>query len=518
MISRRAMMNDEIVSQSSELLQLEKCKGSYFQDFNLYGKTKQASTTGAQLLNLKDGSYTVVGVTVEIINGTVKLSGTATSNGGRTIKLSEPFLLKPGTYISETDIPADCILSKASDNSYMTSANRSFIVKEDTEVYFGINFASQKSYNGAYHVMLNSGNVSLPYEPYTGGKPSPSPEYPHELVNAGKLNKDTGKYEVDVKLTGKNLFDIEKAKDIHNWIDIQHIAKGYVAFPIYIGKIGANITASYSERLNTGLELYLNLSPDLVTCKWLYHGVQASNIKQSATITANDKYVYIRCNVNHVDTFIENIKTMQIEISDTPTPYEPYKGQYLTLTSDRPITKWDKLEKRDGIYGWVRKSEIKIIDGTEILFISDVNSYIGQKTTNVYFNFYDMISGISTVENGFCNKFSILPSSWGKLNDGKIGFCYNKNQIHMRLDNNDTGVQKDDTADVALQKIKTYLKNEFDKDDPFIFLCETKTETFVPLSDSEQQSLNALHTYSDTTVVMNDADARMKVFYKKVRS
>ena len=218
MISRRAMMNDEIVSQSSQLLQLEKCKGSYFQDFDLYGKTKQASTTGAQLLNLKDGSYTVVGVTVEIINGTVKLSGTATSNGGRTIKLSEPFLLKPGTYISETDIPADCILSKASDNSYMTSANQSFIVKEDTEVYFGINFTSQKSYNGAYHVMLNSGNVSLPYEPYTGGKPSPSPEYPHELVNAGKLNKDTGKYEVDVKLTGKNLFDIEKAKDIHNWI------------------------------------------------------------------------------------------------------------------------------------------------------------------------------------------------------------------------------------------------------------------------------------------------------------
>lgn len=518
MISRRAMMNDEIVSQSSELLQLEKCKGSYFQDFNLYGKTKQASTTGAQLLNLKDGSYTVVGVTIEIINGTVKLSGTATSNGGRTIKLSEPFLLKPGTYISETDIPADCILSKASDNSYMASANQSFIVKEDTEVYFGINFTSQKSYNGAYHVMLNSGNVSLPYEPYTGGKPSPSPEYPHELVNAGKLNKDTGKYEVDVKLTGKNLFDIEKAKDIHNWIDIQHIAKGYVTFPVYIGKIGANITASYSERLNTGLELYLNLSPDLVTCKWLYHGVQASNIKQSATITASDKYVYIRCNVNHVDTFIENIKTMQIEISDAQTPYEPYKGQSLTITSDRAITKWDKLEKRNGIWGWVYKSKFKTFDGAETLYIPDANTYIGHKTTNAYFGTTDMIKGIATVNSGFCSKLSFLASSWSISNDGKIGFCYNNNQIHMRLDNSATGVLKDDTVDAALQKIKTYLKNEFDKDDPFIFLYETKTETFVPLSDSEQQSLNALHTYSDTTVVMNDADARMKVFYKKVRS
>lgn len=35
------------------------------------------------------------------------------------------------------------------------------------------------------NVMLNLGPAAIPYEPYTGGKPSPSPEYPQEIVSAG---------------------------------------------------------------------------------------------------------------------------------------------------------------------------------------------------------------------------------------------------------------------------------------------------------------------------------------------
>lgn len=37
----------------------------------------------------------------------------------------------------------------------------------------------------AYDVILNEGSTSLPYEPYTGGQASPSPNYPQEIVSAG---------------------------------------------------------------------------------------------------------------------------------------------------------------------------------------------------------------------------------------------------------------------------------------------------------------------------------------------
>lgn len=45
--------------------------------------------------------------------------------------------------------------------------------------------------NGTYNniettPMINVGSSALPYEPYTGGKPSPSPEYPQEIVSAGE--------------------------------------------------------------------------------------------------------------------------------------------------------------------------------------------------------------------------------------------------------------------------------------------------------------------------------------------
>lgn len=32
--------------------------------------------------------------------------------------------------------------------------------------------------NETTNIMLNDGDIALPYEPYTGGKPSPSPDYP----------------------------------------------------------------------------------------------------------------------------------------------------------------------------------------------------------------------------------------------------------------------------------------------------------------------------------------------------
>lgn len=59
---------------------------------------------------------------------------------------------------------------------------------------------------GAYtkfkNAMLSIGEAQIPYEPYTGGKPSPSPEYPQEIVSVG------GNGSIEVNVRGKNLTDI----------------------------------------------------------------------------------------------------------------------------------------------------------------------------------------------------------------------------------------------------------------------------------------------------------------------
>ena len=47
--------------------------------------------------------------------------------------------------------------------------------------------------------MLNTGSTSLPWEPYTGGMPSPSPEYPQEILSAG----DEGEISITVSDSGE---------------------------------------------------------------------------------------------------------------------------------------------------------------------------------------------------------------------------------------------------------------------------------------------------------------------------
>lgn len=56
--------------------------------------------------------------------------------------------------------------------------------------------------------MVNTGSTALPYEPYTYGVPSPSVEYPQAIDIAGSGGS------INVKVVGANLFDISKVQGI----------------------------------------------------------------------------------------------------------------------------------------------------------------------------------------------------------------------------------------------------------------------------------------------------------------
>ena len=329
------------------------------------------------MLKPKDGSYTVFGVSVDIANGEIKLSGTATSSGGRTIRLSEPFLLKAGTYSSEVDGKIDFILSKNSDNSYLTNlAVKNFNVNEDTEVYVGLNVMAQNTYNNKYHIMLNSGNIPLPYEPYTGGKPSPSPEYLQEIKNSGKWNEEKQKYEVDVKITNAE----------QNWS----------------------------------------------------------------------------------------------------------KEQTLTITSDRPITKWDRLVEQGGEYGWLYGSVIATIDETAGLSLYAPNG------------FYIHVKNIDKKEKtGYCDKLYTKKMSNGEpfvlfgLANNNFLYTLNTQEFYGK------------TASEIKEKLKEY---------PLNIIGKSETTEFIPLPQSEQNAIRALKTYYPTTVITADGgelDPDIKVTYRK---
>nr|DAG85414.1 MAG TPA: hypothetical protein [Caudoviricetes sp.] len=188
-------------------LTLEDAIGKPLKGLKVYGRSKQVTTTGAQLLDLKDEHIIARdGVTIKILdNGCLFVDGTPLF--AYMGVYSENLALSPGKYYFSSD-----------DNGPGSVYGQIFIEKEDgsSSYYYNKNFkvdGTEKSIrltiqngnnmehidNYVLHLMLSKGSTPLPWEPYTGGLPSPSPNYPQEIESVGTKWS-----------TGANLLDISK--------------------------------------------------------------------------------------------------------------------------------------------------------------------------------------------------------------------------------------------------------------------------------------------------------------------
>lgn len=501
---------DRVELEGAGMLVLPNSLDAPLERLELSGKTEQVTTTGAQLLKPKDGSYTVFGVSVDIANGEIKLSGTATSSGGRTIRLSEPFLLKAGTYSSEVDGKIDFILSKNSDNSYLTNLLvKNFNVNEDTEVYVGLNVMAQNTYNNKYHIMLNSGNIPLPYEPYTGGKPSPSPEYPQEIKNSGKRNEETQKYEVNVKVTGKNLLNLRNPSVRFDRCILQgdgsiksDIRSNYYFCSIYVDDpyVVDNIKNDQAITFSIGKGIQ-NRS---ITISLHGERVGSVNYQEKSSVPGGNsvsivpsgfkKVSKIELRFNRSGSLFTDTETVvrdfMIHFGES-TPYQPYKEQTLTITSDRPITKWDKLEKRNSVYGILYGSKHVVLNGSE-------EDWVKSSIDNTFY--LKSFKGLQTSYEIFCDKLKNFKASVNEIELNCI--LGNRTNLYICID----GI-----TDIGT--LKTWLS-----ENNLEVYYNSKESQFVPLPQSEQNAIRALKTYYPTTVITVDGgevDPDIKVTYRK---
>lgn len=461
----------------------------------LGGKTEQAQTSGK---NLANPSEFVI--------------GTLAGDTGNIINLKQ--------YIATGYIPV--IPGKR----YSTSCGNKFLVhtifaydKEKTKINTVINMSSEMPEGAAYIrlsykkidmanvtesdmeelkkvCMVNEGSTVLPYEPYTGGKPSPSPEYPQEIKNVGKWNEETQKYEVDVKITGKNLFDREKAKDESNW---KHIS-GYQNYPIYVGT-GNKVTFSYLEKLNTGLPLYFGVGfKESSISEYMYHSTTSSLIANKKTLTATGDYAYLIVSKSNVPAFLDAIQTFQVEISPTQTNYEPYKEQTLTITSDRPITKWDRLVEQGGQIGWLYQSAIDTdVKPSRLDLFPYGFSLFKDFGNGVYVYKVVNIKKTTGFQTSLCEQFK---NKDGSYSTGDL-FCYS-DQPSIKMQYFVTDIP-------TVEEFKTWMETK-----PLTMVYKTESTEFVPLPQSEQNAIRALKTYYPTTVITVDGgelDPDIKVTY-----
>lgn len=351
------------------------------------GWTEQNSTTGAQLLDADqyyaqykqdDGTYAISANEIESIRIpiTTNMVGKQYTFSASGIPAANDTLYVQYFKSSDEVYNGNVIVGSTS----TFSQSKITFTPEETGGY--IRISHSKLNDGIVQIkdaMLNLGAAVLPWEPYTGGAPSPSPEYPQEIVSAGTQNQETGKWEYEIT--------------------------------------------------------------------------------------------------------IANAQT------------DPDKNQTVTLTSDRPLTKWDKLTKKNGVWGWEYGSAEIVFDGSDD---ERWNEYASRNGFNIVIS--GMLRGAAL--DGFCDKLIISKVDVMDYPTAVLG-----------SNNNDVYIKQVSSYASDVNAWKTWLQSN-----PITVLYQLAEPVFVPLSETEQTQMNALHTFRPTTVLSNDAFCEMMLKYKTKKS
>lgn len=159
------------------------------------GESEQFSTTGAQLLDLSAVSKSAGGAVINTADGGYQISGTGTLTKAFSASYQLDYLknhLKPGNLILKSELTMPKLYIRIWDGSTVLAEMQGNSTKQITQEMLNNENVRVEAFlygntgstitPGTYHPMLYQDGDGT-WEPYTGGRPSPSPEYPQEIVS-----------------------------------------------------------------------------------------------------------------------------------------------------------------------------------------------------------------------------------------------------------------------------------------------------------------------------------------------
>lgn len=433
----------------------------------LKGNTEQTTYTGK---NLFDKSTIVAGdITNDAPN--IRLSSRQNlylSAGTYTIStnLSSPF--RYAVYVQNVGVPPLTDYPTYILNSgWQTSSSYTFIINEGG--YFAL--ALSKENNAGLtvseitnnNIQLEANSTVTSYEPYVGGSPSPSPDYPQDVRVVTGNNS--------VKVIGKNIAYIGWASDFVNRINNNAKAKlevydgknclafypsagnddydnKYMFKPIggfkentqYTFKIDKYSTSEFGDMDIVYTDGSINEITGLTSNSW-------NSIVKTSTANKTIKYLKVRwgsSNWQYID-----LDTFMVYEGTTPTTYEPYQSQtypinlgtmelckipntsyqdiiFHAINGDSFYDTLDNATKQTLTYGkWYKHSEIGkvVLDGSE----SDWVVY----TTNVFRK-----TKISEIRSCLSNYYTFNNTEYiGQLSNGQFGIANSSNAYSLCFKN-----------------------------------------------------------------------------------
>lgn len=158
-------------------------------DMMLYGRSEQKQYRGKNLLptTMYLNSAVINGVTfTNNGDGSVTAKGTSTDTTFFTLwgfnTLADKGIL-PGLKVGDTVYASDCLLQETNSKELLktTTNGTTTINSSTTTMYVTIRVNEGVTVNKTYYPQIEKGSEFTSYEPYVGGQPSPSPDYPQEI-------------------------------------------------------------------------------------------------------------------------------------------------------------------------------------------------------------------------------------------------------------------------------------------------------------------------------------------------
>lgn len=158
------------------------------------GQSNQLTTTGKNLIKLDEAIKTSQGLELDIkSSGQLSINGTCTGSG-LWLKIGTVDVVEGKTYYLSLNKPFPSFGISAwsnTDNKHVIFASsklqaaKGVAAKTETLSIFAVGGNDTTFNNELVYVQIEEGQKSN-WEPYTGGKPSPSPDYPQEITNLNK--------------------------------------------------------------------------------------------------------------------------------------------------------------------------------------------------------------------------------------------------------------------------------------------------------------------------------------------
>lgn len=484
---------ESITSQSGKPVSVSDSAEMPLQGLRLYGKSKQVTTTGKNLINADDyysaykqadgtykGENTVINH-VEIPLAPFK--GKQITISVKTTKPSIITYLMIATMINDTKVDGEKIFN---DNG-VTKITVTPVLSTD---YFWISYGSGSGEISISDIQVEYGSEATDYEPYTGGKPSPSPEYPQEIASIGENGS------IDVGIVGKNLlglFDFHKCyvSETNKFVS----NSSSFSYSCETKKLPEKIILS-GNNINRNNISYTNKKPETGT---LFDIV---NVKENP-ITIKKEYEYINIHIAY-GSVPDNV---QIEKGTEATSYEPYKQpQSLPITTPTGLSAIPVPSGTSGITYTDAGGQAWIAD--EIDFAR--GKYVQRVWKGVFDGSSDEEWGEHWREGTYTTRIKwsdlVLPR---KILCNQYIYGNGIGQFDSLLDNGQLHLYFNyDNGTIGMDAFKALIASN-----PIKVMTYLNTPIETDLSEAQIQAYKSLTTFKPTSIISNGAGAQMEVEY-----